>query len=230
MLMFVVLGVTSGTKIRGELAGIAVGGLITLEALFAGPISGASMNPARSLAPAIVSGNLRSLWLYLLAPVLGALAAAALQPAFVKPSPLQESAVSAVRTMRVVFVCIENSNRSQMAEAFARLYGGARVEALSAGSRPSGKVNPKAIAAMRELGVDLATHTSKSVNEFDGQTFDAAVTMGCGDACPNLKARIREDWQIPDPREMPPDEFNQVRDLIGQKVRTLLDELQLNAT
>jgi arsenate reductase len=127
--------------------------------------------------------------------------------------------------VRVIFVCVENSNRSQMAEAFARMYGGAAVEAVSAGSRPSGQVNPKAIAAMAELGYDLTAHASKGLDEFNGREFDAAVTMGCGDACPLVEARHREDWQIPDPREMPPEEFRRVRDLIGEKVKALLAEL-----
>lgn len=125
----------------------------------------------------------------------------------------------------VLFVCVENSNRSQMAEAFARMLGGERVEAFSAGSRPSGRVNPKAVEAMRELGYDLTAHTSKGLEAFDGRPVDAAVTMGCGDACPLVAAARRYDWQIPDPREMPPDEFRQVRDLIRDKVRDLLGEL-----
>jgi arsenate reductase len=126
---------------------------------------------------------------------------------------------------RVIFVCVENSNRSQMAEAFARMYGGDRVEAVSAGSRPSGRVNPKAVAAMAELGYDLTAHASKGLDEFNGQEFDAAVTMGCGDECPLVRATRRVDWQIPDPRELPPEEFRQVRDLIGEKVKALLAEL-----
>ena len=125
---------------------------------------------------------------------------------------------------RVVFVCVENSNRSQMAEAFARMLGG--VEVYSAGSRPSGKVNPKAIAAMQELGYDLTGHESKSLAELPEIEFDAAVTMGCGDACPTLRARARIDWQIPDPKEMRPEEYSKVRDLIGDKVRELLRELK----
>jgi len=127
--------------------------------------------------------------------------------------------------IRVLFVCVENSNRSQMAQAFAAMHGGDRVEALSAGSRPSGKVNPKAVAAMAELGYDLTAHSSKSVEQFNGQEIDAAVTMGCGDACPLVNAKTRHDWQIPDPREMPPEEFRKVRDLIGEKVKGLLAEL-----
>jgi len=125
--------------------------------------------------------------------------------------------------MRVVFVCVENSNRSQMAQAFANLRGG--VEAYSAGSRPSGKINPRAISAMNELGYDLSVHQSKSLNDLPDMPFDAAITMGCGDACRHVRARVREDWQIPDPREMPPEQFRQVRDLIGEKVAELLAKL-----
>lgn len=130
------------------------------------------------------------------------------------------------RTLRLLFVCVENSNRSQMAQAFARIIGGDAVEAYSAGSRPSGKVNPKAIDAMRELGYDLTTHDSKSLDALPAVTFDAAVTMGCGDACPHVSAKRRDDWQIPDPRNMPPEEFRAVRDLVRDKVKTLIEQLR----
>ncbi len=126
---------------------------------------------------------------------------------------------------RVIFVCVENSNRSQMAEAFARIHGGGQVEAVSAGSRPSGRVNPKAVAAMKEVGYDLTTHQSKGLDEFNGQEFEVAVTMGCGDACPLVRAKQRQDWHIPDPKEMPPTQFKEVRDLIEQKVKELLAAL-----
>jgi arsenate reductase len=129
------------------------------------------------------------------------------------------------RPVRVLFVCVENSNRSQMAEAFARLHGGGRVEAHSAGSRPSGRINPRAIHFMREVGCDLTTHTSKSLDDVPAGEYDAAITMGCGDACPAVRARRREDWSIPDPKELPDDEFRKVRDLIEQKVRELLASL-----
>jgi arsenate reductase (thioredoxin) len=122
------------------------------------------------------------------------------------------------KAMRAVFVCVENSNRSQMAEALARMEG---VEAYSAGSRPSGKINPKAIEAMKELGYDLTAHFSKPLEELPHADFDVAVTMGCGDACPNLNATRREDWQIPDPKEMSPEQFREVRDLIARKVKEL---------
>jgi protein-tyrosine-phosphatase len=122
----------------------------------------------------------------------------------------------------ILFVCVENSNRSQMAEAFARIHGGESVDAFSAGSRPSGRINPKAIEAMRELGYDLTLHASKGLNEFNGSDVDVAVTMGCGDECPLVRARQRLEWQIPDPREMSPAEFREVRNLIETKVKDLL--------
>lgn len=123
-----------------------------------------------------------------------------------------------------LFVCIENSNRSQMAQAFAKIWGGEGVEAYSAGSRPSGKINPRAIRAMAELGYDLNTHDSKSLQDIPKITFDYVVTMGCGDACPWVPAKHRIDWQITDPREMEPEAFNEVRDLISQKVKNLIDK------
>jgi protein-tyrosine-phosphatase len=126
---------------------------------------------------------------------------------------------------RVLFVCVENSNRSQMAEAFARMHGGDAVEAHSAGSRPSGKVNPRAIQFMAEKGYDLAAHASKSLDSFNGTDVDVAITMGCGDSCPLVRAGRREEWNIPDPKELPDDEFRQVRDLIEQKVKSLLSDL-----
>ena len=129
---------------------------------------------------------------------------------------------------KILFVCIENSNRSQMSQAFAKMLGGEEVEAYSAGSKPSGVVNPKAINAMAELGYDLSTHDSKSLQEVEALApFDAVVTMGCGDACPWMPAKRFVDWQIPDPRNMEPDEFRKVRDLIKEKVAALLNELKM---
>jgi protein-tyrosine-phosphatase len=110
-----------------------------------------------------------------------------------------------------------------MAEAFAKMQGG--VEAHSAGSRPSGRVNRKAIAAMAELGYDLGEHASKSLQEIPQTEYDAVVTMGCGDACPWLPALRSEDWEIPDPKAMEPAAFIGVRDVIGAKVRALLASL-----
>jgi protein-tyrosine-phosphatase len=125
-------------------------------------------------------------------------------------------------SVSVLFVCVENSNRSQMAEAFARMLGGGAVIARSAGSRPSGRVNPRAVQFMAEVGYDLSSHTSKSVDEFAGRAFDAAVTMGCGDACPNVIARRHEDWSLPDPKHLTDDGFRAVREDIRARVAALL--------
>lgn len=127
---------------------------------------------------------------------------------------------------KILFVCVENSNRSQMSQAFAKMHGGNDVEAYSAGSKPSGKINPKAIAAMKELGYDLSTQHSKSldvVKQF--APFDVVVTMGCGDACPWMHAKKFIDWEIPDPKDMNTEDFNKVRALIETKVKSLLASL-----
>ena len=127
---------------------------------------------------------------------------------------------------KILFVCVENSNRSQMSQAFAKMIGGASVKAYSAGSNPSGRINQKAIVAMKELGCDLKTHRSKSLDQVkEYAPFDAVVTMGCGDACPWMPAKKFIDWDIPDPREMNEDDFRRVRDLIREKVTTLINSL-----
>jgi protein-tyrosine-phosphatase len=112
-----------------------------------------------------------------------------------------------------------------MAEAFARIYGGESVEAYSAGSRPSGVVNPKAIESMREIGYDLSAHISKSIEDLPNVEWDLVATMGCGDECPYVRAKRREDWEIPDPKNMDAGDFRKVRDEIGDRVHSLLDEI-----
>jgi protein-tyrosine-phosphatase len=130
---------------------------------------------------------------------------------------------------RVLFVCVENSNRSQMAEAFARMHGAGVVEAYSAGSRPSGQINPRAVASMKERGYDLTAHRSTGLDAIPPGPYAAVVTMGCGDACPWVPAKMRVDWELPDPRAMEPAEFNAVRDEIERRVRALLAELRAAA-
>ncbi|HEX8516568.1 MAG TPA: arsenate reductase ArsC [Bacteroidia bacterium] len=125
----------------------------------------------------------------------------------------------------ILFVCVENSNRSQMAEAFAKMYGTGKVVAYSSGSRPSGKINPKAIAAMKELGYDLNAHSSKSLDEIPEIKYDYAITMGCGDECPFIQADNREDWKLDDPKNMETGEFNKVRDEIERRVKELIDRI-----
>ena len=127
---------------------------------------------------------------------------------------------------RVLFVCVENANRSQMAEAFAKLLGKGRVRAESAGSKPSGRINPRAIEAMREVGYDLRAHHSKGLDTLQGEVFDVVVTMGCGDRCAGVRGARVEDWAIPDPRDLPEKAFRQVRDSIERRVSALIADLQ----
>lgn len=128
---------------------------------------------------------------------------------------------------KILFVCIENSNRSQMAEGFAKVLGKGKVEAYSAGSLPSRKVNPKAIVYMKEAGYDLSLNQSKSLDEVKKfAPFDVVVTLGCGDACPWMPAKKFVDWEIADPKELDGDDFRSVRDQIKLKVKELLASLR----
>lgn len=125
----------------------------------------------------------------------------------------------------ILFVCVENSCRSQLAEAFAKIHGQAVIEAYSAGSHPSGVVNPKAIETMKEISYDLTNHRSKSLQDIPVGEYEYAITMGCGDECPFIKAKNREDWKIPDPKHMSQEEFRVIRDLIESKVKELIATL-----
>ncbi len=124
----------------------------------------------------------------------------------------------------LLFVCIENSNRSQMAEGFARHLGRGRVLAFSAGSRPSGQINPRAIGFMKDQGIDISVQRSKSLEDLPKLHWDWIVTMGCGDACPALPATHRLDWDLPDPKHLDDDGFRAVRDRIERLVASLIAE------
>jgi protein-tyrosine-phosphatase len=113
-----------------------------------------------------------------------------------------------------------------MAEAFVRIHGKGKLEIYSAGSRPSGKVNSKAIESMREIGYDLSKHDSKSLAEIPAVEYDFVVTMGCGDECPFVRAKHREDWNIQDPKDLPPDQFRKIRDEIEKKVKEVLSRIE----
>ena len=127
------------------------------------------------------------------------------------------------RLPQMLFVCVENSCRSQMAEGFARAVGAGQVAAASAGSRPSGQVNPRAIQFMIERGIDLSPHASKGLADLPPEvTWDYVVTMGCGDACPFVPARARLDWDLPDPKHLDDAGFRHVRDRIEQLVTDLI--------
>jgi protein-tyrosine-phosphatase len=125
---------------------------------------------------------------------------------------------------RLLFVCVENSCRSQMAEGFAHASGQGRIAASSAGSQPSGQVNARAIQFMRERGIDLSAQRSKGLDDLPAGHWDYVVTMGCGDACPHLPARQRRDWDLPDPKHLGDDAFRAVRDRIERLVLGLIAE------
>ena len=126
---------------------------------------------------------------------------------------------------KILFVCIENSCRSQIAEGFAKNLGADKIEAWSAGSKASGKVNPTAIELMKEKGIDLGSHKSKNLTDLPHVKWDYVITMGCGDACPYVPSRRTEDWGIPDPKNLPVDEFRKIRDQIEKRVRDLVADI-----
>ena len=121
----------------------------------------------------------------------------------------------------VLVVCVANSCRSQMAEAIARSLAGNRWDIWSAGSQPNGRIHPVAIGLMREIGLHLGAHRSKGLEDVPQREWDIVVTMGCGDACPSVKARRRVDWQIPDPVGLPVERARPIREQITQQVRDL---------
>ena len=122
-----------------------------------------------------------------------------------------------VEIKRVLFVCVENSCRSQLAEAISNHLFSNHLKAFSAGSRPSGKVNPKAIASLERIGIEHKGK-SKSVDEIKGSGFDLVVGMGCWDECPNIPGSKRVEWNIPDPKEYGAKGFNKIRDQIKEKI------------
>ena len=122
----------------------------------------------------------------------------------------------------VLFVCVANSCRSQMAEAIAKQHAQGKWDIWSSGTHPSGRVHPVAVEAMKELGIDLSTHYSKGLDQVPQQVWDYVVTMGCGDNCPTVRAKHRIDWQIRDPVSLPPEQARQVRDQIISLVKGLL--------
>ena len=124
--------------------------------------------------------------------------------------------------VRILFVCVESSCRSQIAEGFAKKYGGDKVEVYSAGSKPSGIVNPDAIEVMKEAGIDISGQVSKGFERLPYNKFDLIVTMGCQDVCPFFPAKEKIDWQIEDPKGKGMEVFRKVRDEIGEKVKWLV--------
>ena len=127
---------------------------------------------------------------------------------------------------KVLFACVENSCRSQMAEGFANIHGTNILIPFSTGSKASGQINNKAVIAMKEIGYDLTKHKSKGLDEFSDLKFDYLITLGCNDKCPNIDTKLRKEWDIPDPKNMNLEDFYKVRDLIEKRVLSLIDEIR----
>ena len=126
---------------------------------------------------------------------------------------------------KILFVCVQNASRSQMAQGFAEAFGKGRVEVYSAGSRPASQINPLAIEVMKEKGIDLSGRRPKGLNDLPPVEMDYLVTMGCEEVCPAVPAKKIIEWQIPDPKGKPIDEVRSIRNLLEAKVKTLLEEV-----
>jgi arsenate reductase (thioredoxin) len=124
---------------------------------------------------------------------------------------------------KVVFVCVENARRSQMAQGFAEVFGKGKLEAYSAGSRPASQIDPLVVEVMKEKGIDLSSRLPKGLNDLPPIEMDFLVTMGCEETCPTVLARKIIEWEIPDPKGKPVDEVRRIRDVLEAKVKMLLE-------
>jgi arsenate reductase (thioredoxin) len=127
--------------------------------------------------------------------------------------------------MRIVFVCVENARRSQMAQGFAEILGQEKLEVYSAGSRPASQIDPLVIEVMKEKGVDLSARRPNGLNDLPPIEMDYLVTMGCEETCPAIRVKKVIDWEIPDPKGKSVEGFREVRDLVETKVKLLFKEI-----
>jgi arsenate reductase len=128
-------------------------------------------------------------------------------------------------TLKILFVCIENACRSQMAQGFAEAFGKGKLEVYSAGSRPSSHINPLAIEVMKEKDIDLSNRRPKGLNDLPPVEMDYLITMGCEETCPAIPAKKMIEWEIPDPKGKSIDVFREIRNIIEEKVKVLLLEI-----
>ena len=220
LLMFVIMAVATDTRAVGAGAAIAIGGAVGLDALFGGPITGASMNPARSIGPALVSGELTDLWIYIAAPIAGAtLGALAYQ--LVRGGTPERSGSDGPRPVR-----LSPQRRSLADERGAVHAGGGRPTRGAVRRDHAGRsVHPEVIEVMDEIGVDLSSRVPRRLATEDAEWADIVVTMGCGDECPYIPGRRYVDWDLPDPRGRPIAEVRGLRDEIATLTQALVDEL-----
>jgi arsenate reductase (thioredoxin) len=234
-LMFVILAVATDTRAVGEAAAIAIGGTIGLDAMFGGPITGASMNPMRLLGPALVSGELHALWVYLTAPVLGA-SLGGLAYQFVRGRADAAGRTASRRRpegaggVNVLFVCVANSGRSVMAERILREIAHGRHDARSAGSEPGGATHPQVVEALREIGIDVSDHVPRRLDQEALEWADVAVSTCSEEVCPVTPGVRRISWVFDDPKNLPLERVREIRDEIKESVEQLMPELDAHAT
>jgi arsenate reductase (thioredoxin) len=225
LLGLVIIAVATDRRAVRGMGGLAIGLTVGLASLSVGGLTGASLNPARTLGPALASGQYAHLWLYIAAPVLGALSGMAAYEGLRGHRHAPElGSLGPIHLERpsILFACVGNSARSQMAEAFARRMA-PRLDIRSGGSQPLGFILPETIAVMQERGFDLRHHTSKPFDEeWIRNECDLVVTMGCGDACPAFIGKRIVDWELADPKGQSIEAFRQVRDDIEKRVAELL--------
>lgn len=137
----------------------------------------------------------------------------------------RESEATVTEKPTVLFVCVHNAGRSQMAAGYLRALGGDDVEVLSAGSAPKDAINPVAVAAMAEVGIDIAGNTPKVLTVDAVRESDVVITMGCGDACPIFPGKRYEDWELDDPAGQGIEAVRPIRDAIRDRVEALLAEI-----
>ena len=133
--------------------------------------------------------------------------------------------MTAATTPAVLFVCVHNAGRSQMAAGFLRDIAGDRIEVRSAGSMPADRINPTAVAAMHELGIDITAEAPKVLTSEAVRASDVVITMGCGDACPIFPGTRYEDWELDDPAGQGIEAVRPIRDEIRDRIAQLVDEL-----
>jgi arsenate reductase len=127
--------------------------------------------------------------------------------------------------LKIIFVCVENARRSQMAQGFAEVFGREKVEVYSAGSSPSSQIDPLVIEVMKEKGIDLSSKRPKGLKDLPPVEMDYLVTMGCEETCPAVLAKKIIEWEIPDPKGKPIEFFREVRDIIEDKVKAFFEEI-----